>query len=192
MGRLLVACEMSGVIRDAFIRQGYEAVSCDVQFSERPGPHYCGDVRDILDRGWDMLIAHPPCTYLAVSGARWFAGREAEQKEALQFVRLLMEAPIPRICIENPASIISTRVRKPDQVINPFMFGHPEKKRTCLWLKGLPPLFATDVMEERQQRVHQMGPIKGRSRERSRTLIGVAEAMARQWGPYLAITERQT
>lgn len=185
MGRLLIACEFSGVIRDTFIRHGYDAASCDFLPTERRGPHYRGDVRDILADGWEMMIAHPPCRYLATSGARWMADRLPAQEEALAFVQLLMDAPIPRICIENPTSVISTRIRLPDQVINPWMFGHPEKKRTCLWLKGLPPLFATDVMQKREPVVHWMGPSATRSKDRSRTYAGVAEAMAVQWGGFL-------
>ena len=143
--RVLVACEFSGIVRDAFIAAGHAAMSCDLIGSERPGPHYRGDVRDLfrtsLDDGdFDVLIAHPPCTYLAVSGARWFAQRRSEQEDALQFVRYLMGLPIPRIAIENPVSIISSRIRKPDQIIQPWMFGHGETKATCLWLKGLPKL----------------------------------------------------
>lgn len=145
--RVLVACEFSGTVRDAFIRAGHDAMSCDLLPTEVPGPHYTGDVRDILhgthDGAWDLMIAHPPCTHLAVSGARWFKDKCAEQAEALEFVRLLLNAPIPRIALENPVSIISSRIRKPDQIIQPWMFGHGETKATCLWLKGLPKLTPT-------------------------------------------------
>lgn len=144
--RVLVACEYSGAVRDAFRAQGHDAMSCDMLPTERPGPHHQGDVRDILRDGWDMLIAHPPCTHLAVSGARWFDGKRQEQEEALRFVRELMDAPIPRIAIENPVSIISSRIRKPDQVIQPWMFGHDASKATCLWLKGLPMLRPTQFV----------------------------------------------
>lgn len=144
--RVLVACEFSGIVRDAFIAAGHDAISCDLLPSERPGPHHQGDVRDLLGDGFDLMIAHPPCTHLAVSGARWFAEKRAEQAEALEFVRLLLDAPIPRIALENPVSIISSRIRKPSQVIQPWMFGHPETKATCLWLKGLPKLEPTDIV----------------------------------------------
>ena len=174
MTRILVACEFSGIVRDAFRERGHDAVSCDLLPSERPGPHIRGDVLDVLDGGWDLLIAHPPCTYLAVSGARWFAGRHAEQEAALDFVRLLLDAPIPRIALENPVSVISSRIRKPDQIIQPWQFGHGETKATCLWLKGLPPLVPTDIVDGREARVHRMPPGPDRWRERSRTLRGKA------------------
>ena len=183
MTRILVACEFSGIVRDAFRERGHDAVSCDLLPSERPGPHIRGDVLDVLDGGWDLLIAHPPCTYLAVSGARWFAGRHAEQEAALDFVRLLLDAPIPRIALENPVSVISSRIRKPDQIIQPWQFGHGEVKATCLWLRNLPPLVPTDIVDGREARVHRMPPGPDRWRERSRTLPGIAAAMADQWGP---------
>jgi hypothetical protein len=179
--KVLVACEYSGTVRDAFIAAGHDAVSCDLLPSESPGPHYQGDVTDILSDGFDMMIAHPPCTHLAVSGARWFHLKQQEQAEALDFVRLLMNAPIPRICIENPVSIISSRIRKPDQVIQPWQFGHGETKATCLWLKGLPKLTPTNVVEGREQRIHKMPPSPDRWKERSRTYAGIAAAMAQQW-----------
>ena len=138
--RVLIACEYSGAARDAFRARGHDALSCDLLPSETPGPHYQGPVQDILGDGWDLMIAHPPCTHLAVSGARWFAGKQAEQAEALAFVRLLLAAPIARIALENPVSVISSRIRKPDQVIQPWQFGHEATKTTCLWLKGLPHL----------------------------------------------------
>lgn len=179
---VLVACEFSGIVRDAFIARGHNAISCDLLPSERPGPHYQGDVRDMLRGAWDLMIAHPPCTHLAVSGARWFKDKQAEQAEALDFVRLLLDAPIPRIALENPVSIISTRIRKPEQIIQPWQFGHPETKATCLWLKGLPLLTATAIVEGREGRVWKMPPSPTRWRERSRTYTGVASAMAEQWG----------
>ena len=136
--RVFVACEYSGVVRDAFLRRGDDAVSCDLLPTDVPGPHIQGDVLPHLGDGWDLMIAHPPCTHLAVSGARWFKDKLPEQAEALEFVRLLLDAPIPRIALENPVSIISTRIRKPDQIIQPWMFGHGEVKATCLWLRNLP------------------------------------------------------
>ena len=179
--RVLIACEFSGTVRDAFTRRGHYAVSCDLLPSETPGPHHQGDVRDILGDSWDLMIAHPPCTHLAVSGARWFKDKQAEQAEALDFVRLLLDAPIPRIALENPVSIISSKIRKPDQIIQPWQFGHGETKATCLWLKGLPPLQPTDIVEGRTARVHRMPPGPDRWKERSRTYGGIAEAMAAQW-----------
>ena len=180
--RVLVACEYSGIVRDAFRRAGHDAVSCDLLPSERPGPHHQGDVRDLLDDRWDLLIAHPPCTHLAVSGARWFKDKAHEQTAALALVRTLLAAPIPRICVENPVSIISTRIRKPDQIIQPWMFGHGETKATCLWLKRLPLLNPTRVVSERHDRVHRLPPSPNRWKERSRTYQGIADAMAAQWG----------
>lgn len=185
MARVLVACESSGVVRDAFIRAGHVAMSCDLLPTEQPGPHYQGDVRDVLDDGWDLMVAHPPCTHLAVSGARWFKDKLIEQEEALHFVRLLLAAPIPRIALENPISIISSRIRKPDQIIQPWQFGHGETKATCLWLKNLPKLQPTDVVEGREARVHKMPPGPNRWRERSRTYLGIGAAMANQWGRVL-------
>lgn len=179
--RVLVACEFSGVVRDAFRARGHFAMSCDLLPSETPGLHYRGDVRDVLGAGFDLMIAHPPCTHLAVSGARWFKDKRREQAEALDFVRLLMTAPIPMICIENPVSIISSRIRKPDQIIQPWQFGHGETKATCLWLKGLPKLTPTNVVDGREARVHRMPPGPDRWKERSRTFAGIAEAMADQW-----------
>lgn len=180
--RVLIACEYSGAVRDAFTALGHDAVSCDLLPSEKPGRHYQGDVRELLGDGWDLMVAHPPCTHLAVSGARHFWRKAAEQAEALDFVRALLDAPIPRIAIENPVSIISTKIRKPDQVIQPWQFGHGETKATCLWLKGLPPLIPTDVVSGRAARVHMMPPGPNRWKERSRTFAGIAAAMADQWG----------
>ncbi len=179
--RVLVACEYSGIVRDAFIAAGHEAWSCDLLPTERPGPHHQGDVLGIIDDPWDLMIAHPPCTHLAVSGARWFPEKRREQHEALEFVRILLDAPIPRIALENPVSVISTLIRKPDQIIQPWQYGHGETKATCLWLKGLPKLVPTDIVEGREPRVHHASPGPDRWKERSRTLPGIAAAMAAQW-----------
>lgn len=180
--RVLVACEYSATVRDAFLAAGHDAMSCDLLETEKPGPHYRGDVLDVLADGWDLMVAHPPCTHLAVSGARWFKDKQAEQAEALDFVRTLLDAPIERIALENPISIISSRVRKPEQIIQPWQFGHGETKATCLWLKNLPPLQPTDIVDGREARVHKMPPGPNRWRERSRTFPGIAQAMADQWG----------
>lgn len=180
--RVLVACEYSGRVRDAFIKNGHDAMSCDLLPTEADGPHYCGDIRDVIDDTWDLMIAHPPCTHLAVSGSRWFKNKRAEQDEALQFVRLLMSAKIEMIAIENPISVISSRIRKPDQIIQPWQFGHGETKATCLWLKNLPKLIPTDIVDGREARVHKMPPGPNRWKDRSRTYLGVAAAMADQWG----------
>jgi len=179
--RVLVACEFSGRVRDAFTARGHEAWSCDLLPSETPGPHFQEDVRGVLGIGWDLLIAHPPCTHLAVSGARWFKEKEKEQQESLEFVRLLLDAPIPRIALENPVSVISSRIRRPDQVIQPWMFGHGEVKATCLWLKGLPNLVPTNIVEGRHARVHREPPSPERWKNRSRSYPGMAAAMAEQW-----------
>lgn len=182
--RVLVACEFSGVVRDAFIRRGHDAMSCDLLDTETSGPHYRGDVRDVLGDGWDLMIAHPPCTDLASSGARWFAEKRADgrQQRAIDFVRLLLEADIPQIAIENPIGVLSTYIRKPDQIVQPWQFGHGETKATCWWLKGLPHLVPTDVVEGREARIHRMPPSQDRWKLRSMTYIGMAEAMADQWG----------
>jgi hypothetical protein len=179
--RVLVACEYSGAVRDAFRARGHDAMSCDLLPTDVPGPHYQGDVRDVLGDGWDLMVAHPPCTHLAVSGARWFHLKQAEQAEALAFVRLLMDAPIERIAIENPISIISSRIRKPDQIIQPWQFGHGETKATCLWLKNLPRLRPTNIVQGREARVHRMPPSADRWKLRSATYPGIAAAMADQW-----------
>ena len=179
--KVLVACEFSGIVRDAFIRKGHDAWSCDLLPTESPGPHIQENVLNVLENNWDMMIAHPPCTHLAVSGARWFKDKQVEQIQALEFVVWLMNAPIPKICLENPISIISTRIRKPDQIIQPWMFGHGETKATCLWLKNLPKLQSTNIVEGRKARIHHMPPSENRGKERSRTYTGVAEAMAEQW-----------
>ena len=180
--RVLIACEFSGTVRDAFRRLGHDAMSCDLLPTEAPGPHHQGDVRDVLGDGWDLMVAHPPCTHLAVSGARWFKDKRAEQAEALAFVRLLMDAPIERIAIENPVSVISTRIRKPEQIVHPWQFGHGERKATCLWLKGLQSLVPTNIVEGREARIHRMPPSPDRWKKRSLTYQGIADAMAEQWG----------
>ena len=193
--RVLVACEYSGVVRDAFRTFGHDAISCDLLPAEHDGHiHYQGDVMDIINDGWDLMVAHPPCTHLSVSGARHFYRKQTEQREALDFVRTLMSAPIDRIAIENPVSIISSRIRKPDQIIHPYMFGHPVSKATCLWLKGLPPLVPTNVVEpewvtlsngKRHSKWYyetSLAPHNQRGHLRSRTFQGIAIAMAEQWG----------
>lgn len=183
--KVLIACEFSGIVRDAFAARGHDAWSCDLLPSERPGKHIINDaIANIKWSGisWDLLIAHPPCTHLAVSGARWFKNKHKEQAEALQFVRFFFNLPIQKICIENPISIISSYIRKPDQIIQPWMFGHGETKATCLWLKGLPLLKPTNVVSGREHRVHRMPPGPDRWKERSRTFPGIAKAMAEQWG----------
>jgi hypothetical protein len=192
--RVLVACEYSGRVRDAFIARGHDAVSCDLLASDVPGPHYQGDVRDLLVQRWDLLIAFPPCTYLCSSGLHWnkrVPGRAAMTQDALAFVRLLLNAPIERIALENPVGCISTQIRKPDQVIQPWQFGHPESKTTCLWLKGLPRLVPTKVLDkpasgrwENQTASGQnrLGPSEDRWKLRSLTYPGIAQAMADQWG----------
>lgn len=184
--RVLVACEFSGVVRRAFERRGHRVTSCDLSPAEdRAHNHVEGDVLEVLRvRGasFDLMIAHPPCTHLAVSGSRWFKDKAKEQAEALDFVRALMAAPIARIAIENPISVISSKIRKPDQIIQPWQFGHGETKATCFWLKGLPKLTPTHIVDGREARVHRMPPGPNRWRERSRTYAGIAEAMADQWG----------
>jgi len=184
--KIIVACEFSGIVRDAFIAEGHDAWSCDLLPTERPGPHYQGSIRTVLARvkDWDLMIAHPPCTHLAVSGARYFAEKRESgvQQEALEFVKMLMDADIPMIAIENPISIISSVIRSPDQTIQPWQFGHGETKATCLWLKNLPKLVPTNIVEGREARIHKMPPGPDRWKERSRTMVGIAEAMAKQWG----------
>jgi site-specific DNA-cytosine methylase len=180
--KVLVACEFSGTVRNAFAAKGHDAWSCDLLPSETPGNHIQGDVREILNNGWDLMVAHPPCTHLAVSGARWFKHKLREQAEALDFVRLLLAAPIQRIALENPVSVISSKIRKPDQVIQPWMFGHGETKATCLWMKNLPLLEPTYIVEGREQRIWKLPPSADRWMERSRTFPGIAAAMAYQWG----------
>lgn len=197
MMRILVACEYSGAVRDAFIGAGHDAMSCDLLPTEAPGPHYQGDVRDILRDGWDMMVAHPPCTYLSVSGMHWTARGLRDPKlteDALDFVRLLMDAPIDMIAVENPISVISSRIRPPDQIVQPYMFGHDASKKTCLWLKNLPLLRPTQMVEPRMVNEkarwgnqtdsgqNRLGPKPDRWKERSKTYQGIADAMASQWG----------
>lgn len=195
--RVLVACEYSGTVRDAFLKLGHDAMSCDLLPTDALGPHYQGDVQDVLGHGWDLMIAHPPCTYLSVSGMHWTArGLRDPQltEDALAFVRLLMNAPIDRICIENPVSVISSRIRKPEQTIQPWQFGHDASKRTCLWLKNLPTLAPTSIIEPRivdgrkrwgnqtDSGQNRLGPSDDRWKIRSETYAGIANAMAEQWG----------
>jgi hypothetical protein len=195
--KVLVACEYSGTVRDAFTAKGHEAVSCDLLPTDKPGPHYQGDVQDIIKDGWDLMIAHPPCTYLSVSGMHWTSrGLRDPQltEDALGFVRLLLGAPIKRIALENPVSVISSRIRKPDQIINPWQFGHDASKKTCLWLKELPLLKPTQIVEPRMVNgkarwgnqtnsgQNRLGPSEDRWKIRSETYVGIANAMAEQWG----------
>lgn len=182
--KVLINCEFSGIVRRAFRALGHDAVSCDLLPAEDNSPdHIQGDGLEAAYAGhYDLMIAHPPCTDLAVSGARWFKEKKVEQAAALQFVRGLLAAPIARIALENPISIISSRIRKPDQIIQPWQFGHGETKATCLWLKGLPLLTPTDIVAGRTPRVHFASPGPDRWKERSRTLPGIAAAMAAQWG----------
>lgn len=195
--RVLIACEYSGAVRDAFIARGHDAISCDLLPTDVPGPHYQGDVRDLLDYPFDLMVAHPPCTHLSVSGAAWFEAKrmDGRQQSAVSFFMMLAKADIPMIAIENPVCIMSRLWRKPDQTIQPWMFGHMEQKATCLWLKGLPPLVPTnDVRAEmmelpvnERQRIHYLPPGPDRWKERSKTFAGVAEAMADQWGNQLVL-----
>lgn len=192
--RVLIACEYSGVVRDAFLNAGHYAMSCDLLPCESTasGDHYQGDVRDILDHDWDLMVAHPPCTHLAVSGARWFKDKLPEQALALEFVRLLLDAPIPRIALENPVSIISSRIRKPDQIIQPYEHGHEATKTTCLWLKNLPLLQPSNIVGKGARHTTKSGrslpkwynlpPSADRWKIRSATFPGIAAAMAAQWG----------
>lgn len=191
--RVLVACEYSGTVRDAFLAAGHEAMSCDLLPTDVPGPHYTGDLFDVIDYPWDLMIAHPPCTDLAVSGAAWFEAKrmDGRQQASVSFFMRIMRrsAHIPRVAIENPVCIMSSLYRKPDQIIQPWMFGHPESKATCLWLKGLPVLKPTDNVFEhfrslpknQQQRIHYLPPSADRWKERSKTFAGVAQAMVAQW-----------
>ena len=181
--KMLIACEMSGRVRDAFLRRGHDAWSCDLLPSLSPGPHITGDVRDVLLDGWDMVIAFPPCTHLAVSGARWFAEKRADgrQSEGIEFFRLFIDCA-PRVCIENPKGIMSRLYRKPDQIIQPWQFGHGETKETHLWLRGLPVLRPTAIVPGREPRIHRMPPGPDRAMLRNLTYQGVADAMAAQWG----------
>lgn len=195
--RVLVACEYSGRVRDAFIAKGHDAMSCDLLPTDSPGPHYQGDVRDILNDGWDLMIAHPPCTYLSVSGMHWTTrGLRDPQltEDALDFVRMLMSAKIPKKCIENPVSVISSRIKKPSQIIQPWWFGEDASKKTCLWLEGLEPLKPTNIIEGKKinsktvwgnqtaSGQNKLSPSDDRWKKRSETFLGVAKAMADQWG----------
>ena len=182
--RVLIACEYSGVVREAFNRGGHEAMSCDLLPTDVPGSHYQGDVRDVLDYPWDLMIALPPCTDLSVSGARHFAAKKMDgrQQASVSFFMMLAKSDIPMIALENPICIMSSLYRKPDQVIQPWMFGHGETKATSLWLKGLPKLIPTNIVEGREQRIHKMPPSADRWKLRSITYQGIAQAMADQWG----------
>lgn len=182
--KVLIACEYSGIVRNAFLALGHDAMSCDLLETETPGPHYQGDVKDVLNYPWDMMIAHPPCTHLSVSGARHFEAKKMDgrQQSAVSFFMMLAKVDIPKIAIENPVCIMSSLWRKPDQTIQPWQFGHGETKATCLWLKGLTPLIPTNIVEGREQRIHKMPPGENRWKERSRTFTGIADAMANQWG----------
>jgi hypothetical protein len=188
MTRILVACEFSGIVREAFRACGHDAWSCDLLPTEIPGQHIQGDVLTILDDGWDLVIAFPPCTHLAVSGARWFEGKRADgrQQAGIEFFMRMIDAPAFRVAVENPIGIMSTVYRKPDQIVQPYMFGHGETKATCLWLKNLPLLVPTCIVEGREPRVHYEPPSLVRWKNRSRTLLGVARAMANQWGEQYA------
>ena len=203
--KVLIACEYSGAVRDAFIKQGHDVMSCDLLPTDVEGPHYQGSVIDILHDGWDLMIAHPPCTYLAVSGNRWLYNKDgsrneerwANRREALDFVRLLMNAPIERIAVENPVSVISSEIRKPDQIIKPWQFGDEAQKTTCLWLKNLPKLKPTKIVGKGEFVTFKSGKKHPawyaeafakaktkaeRQKLRSKTFQGIADAMAEQWG----------
>jgi len=184
--RVLIGCEESGAVRDAFIRGGHNAMSCDILPTRTPGPHYCGNVFDVIDYPWDLAIFHPPCTHTSVSGAKHFAEKwmNGWQAASVAFFMALVRrsAHIPRVALEQPVSIISSLYRKPDQIIQPWQFGHGEVKATCLWLRGLPHLRATNIVDGREARVHRMPPGPNRARDRSATYAGIAEAMAEQWG----------
>ena len=210
--KVLIACEYSGAVRDAFIKQGHDAMSCDLLPTDVPGPHYQGSVTDILNDGWDLMIAHPPCTYLAVSGNRWLYNKDGSKneerwnnrREALDFVRLLMDAPIKRIAVENPVSVISSEIRKPDQIIQPWQFGDEAQKTTCLWLKNLPKLKPTKIVGKGEMVTYKSGntmpkwyadafklPKAERQKLRSKTFQGIADAMADQWGRKLCPLHQQ-
>jgi hypothetical protein len=190
--KVLIACEYSGRVRDAFIALGHEAMSCDLLPTDAPGPHYQGDIQDVIDYPWDLMIAHPPCTDLSVSGAAWFAKKRMNgaQQASASFFMKLAKAEIPKIAIENPICVMSSLWRKPDQVIQPWMFGHTEQKATCLWLKGLKPLIETNNVKQQmmllpknqRERMHFLPPSEDRWKLRSTTYQGIADAMASQWG----------
>ena len=194
--RILVACESSGTVRDAFIRAGHDAMSCDILPTDSPGPHYQGDVFDVIDYPWELMIGHPPCTHLSVSGSRHFADKKLDgrQQAAVSFFMRLMRqsAHIPMVAIENPVCIMSSLYRKPDQIIQPWMFGHTENKATCLWLKCLPLLKATNDVSQHMvgmpksvtDRIHRLPPGKDRWKERSKTYAGIGAAFADQWGSF--------
>jgi hypothetical protein len=191
--KVLVACEFSGTVRDAYARRGHDAWSCDIIPSESPGNHFQCDVLSVLDRGWDLMIAHPPCTHLAISGSRWFPKKIKEQQDAIDFVLALLNAPIKMIALENPVGVIGTVVRPADQIIQPWMFGDEAQKTTCLWLKNLPPLRPTKIVSRGEFIQHSNTtmpkwyddtwdlPPEQRKKERARTFKGIAEAMASQW-----------
>ena len=184
--KVLIACEFSGVFRDAFITEGHDAMSCDLLPTEVPGPHYQGDLFDVIDYPWDLAIFHPECTHLAVSGSRHFAAKKMDGRQqagAAFFMRIVRRSEhIPMTAIENPVCIMSSLYRKPDQIIQPWQYGHPETKATCLWLKGLSPLVPTEYVEGREPRIHRMTPSPDRWKERSRSYPGIAKAAAEQWG----------
>lgn len=182
--KVLVACEFSGIVRDTFLQKGHDAISCDLLPTESPGPHYQGDVFDIMNDGFDLMIAHPPCKDLAVSGARWFAEKikNGDQLKSIDFFMKLVSCKINKIAIENPIGIMSSKYRKPDQIIQPWQFGHGETKATCLWLKNLPKLQYTNIVEGREQRIWKLPPGDDRAKLRSITYSGIAKAMADQWG----------
>lgn len=184
--KILIACEFSGMVRDAFTLIGGSSVdvwSCDLMVSERPGKHFQCDVREILNQNWDLMIAHPPCTHLCVSGARWFKNKQKEQLEALEFVKILLNAPINKICLENPVGIISSKILKPTQIIQPWQFGDDTIKTTCFWLKNLPKLKSTFIVPKifRDPDIHMEKPGPNQAKNRSRFFSGIAEAMADQW-----------
>ncbi len=184
--KVLIGCEESGAVRDAFIQAGHDAMSCDLLPTRRPGPHYQGDIFDVIDYPWDLAIYHPPCTHTSVSGAKHFAAKweDGRQAAGVSFFLALVRrsAHIPRVALEQPVSILSRLYRKPDQIIQPWQFGHGETKATCLWLRGLPPLTPTQIVEGREARIHKMPPGPDRARDRSETYVGIAAAMALQWG----------
>lgn len=184
MKRVLIACEYSGTVREAFRKRGFDAWSCDMLPTEIPGQHIQGDVLPVLGDGWDLIIAHPPCTHLAVSGERHFEAKRADgrQQQAIEFFMAMVNAPAFHIAVENPVCIMSSIYRPADQTIQPWMFGHGETKATCLWLKNLPRLKPTNIVPGREQRIHLMPPVPDRWKERSRTFQGIADAMAQQWG----------
>lgn len=183
--KVAVLCEFSGIVRDAFISRGHDAISCDLEPTEKPGPHIQGDCRDYDWSGYELIIAHPYCTHTACSGARWFSKKieDGRQEKAIEFFLWFTKLKNKKVVIEHPISIMSTLYRKPDQIIQPWMFEHPEKKAICLWLKGVGKLKSTKIMEKRIPRIHYMGSnVKNRSKERSRFFPGIAKAMAEQWG----------